>query len=54
MEFYIQLQQKIEAIVKQNNLYDENIIITTNTLTPEEAIGITERKDFPLLKGQIY
>ncbi|WP_313755786.1 Rossmann-like domain-containing protein [Tissierella sp.] len=52
MEFYIQLQQKLKEIVKQNNLYDENIFITTNTLTPEEAIGITERKDFPLLNGK--
>jgi len=52
MEFYIQLQQKLKEIVKQNNLYDENIFITTNTLTPEEANGITERKDFPLLNGK--
>ncbi|CAK7028747.1 hypothetical protein CIW83_01340 [Tissierella sp. P1] len=52
MEFYTLLQQKIKAIAIQNNLYDENIIITTNTLTPEEAIGITERKDFPLLNGK--
>ena len=52
MEFYTELQQKMKEIVSQNNLDDEDILISTTTLTTEEAIGITKRKDFPLLNGK--
>lgn len=52
MDFYVNLQQKLKNIVRENDLDDENILISTNPLTAEEAIGITERKDFPLLNGK--
>lgn len=52
MEFYTELQQKMKEIVSQNNLDDEDILISTTRLTTEEAIGITKRKDFPLLNGK--
>lgn len=52
MEFYTELQQNMKEIVSQNNLDDEDILISTTTLTTEEAIGITKRKDFPLLNGK--
>lgn len=39
-------------IVKKHNLNENKITITTKILSPKEAIGETEKKDFPLLKGK--
>lgn len=39
-------------IIKQYHLDKSEIYIVSGTLTPEEAIGITERKDFPILTGK--
>lgn len=52
MEFYLDLQEKFKKIIKENNLNNEDILISTNILTTEEAIGVPERKDFPLLNGK--
>ncbi len=52
MDFYSNLQEKLKNIIEENNLDNEDIMISTKTLTPEEAIGITKRKDFPLLDGK--
>ncbi|MEW8956348.1 DUF364 domain-containing protein [Clostridium sp.] len=52
MEFYLDLKKKLDEIIKKHNFKEEEVYITTKALTPEEAIGITKRKDFPLLNGR--
>lgn len=52
MNIYDKLKQELSEILKQHNLSEENIFIKSKTLTDEEAIGITKRKDFPLLTGK--
>lgn len=47
-----ELKEKFRALVRQNDLSIDEVKITTKGLTPEEAIGITRRKDFPILTGQ--
>lgn len=50
--FYDKLLDKFKEIAKQNNLLNEKISIRGRVLNPEEAIGITNRKDYPILKGK--
>ncbi len=51
-EFYKVLKEKFEAVVRENALDIDELSVTTKGLTPEEAIGITLRKDFPILEGK--
>lgn len=46
------LKEGLNKIIQQNNLKQSQICITSKTLSPEEAIGITQRKDFPILLGK--
>ena len=39
-------------LLKENDLEEESIYIVAKGLTPEEAIGITVRKDYPILTGE--
>lgn len=52
MNFYEPIKARLEAIVREHRLDQETVTISSAVLTPEEAIGITIRKDFPLLKGK--
>lgn len=52
MNIYKLLKEKLEKIIKENNLMAEEILITSKALSPEEALGITERKDYPILTGK--
>lgn len=52
MDFYQSIKEKMQAIIDEHQLDQESITITSAVLSPEEAIGITERKDFPLIKGK--
>lgn len=52
MNIYDKLKVELKKILEDNNLSEENIIINSKTLTSEEAIGIPERKDFPILTGK--
>lgn len=52
MNIYKDLKIELDKILKEHNLSEENIMIKSKTLTDEEAIGITKRKDFPLLTGK--
>lgn len=52
MEFYTSLWNKMNDIIKGNDLDEDSILISTAELTPEEAIGTTLRKDYPLLNGK--
>lgn len=51
-EFYEELRKKFLALLEKENLLLEEVSLTTKSLTPEEAIGITERKDFPIIVGK--
>lgn len=46
------LREGLREVMKQNNLTEAQICITSKALSPEEAIGITQRKDFPILVGK--
>lgn len=52
MTYYEQIKEKMQAIVQEHQLDQESITISSSVLSTEEAIGITERKDFPLIKGK--
>ncbi len=51
-EFYDELRERFVKLVVENELYTEEVKITTKSLTPEEAIGNTKRKDFPIITGK--
>ncbi len=46
------LNGEFKAIIKRYHLNTDEVHIISKSLTPEEAIGITKRKDFPILTGQ--
>lgn len=50
-ELFTLLQKDFQDLLTTHQLNDETITITSKSLTPEEAIGITKRKDFPILTG---
>lgn len=52
MSIYEELKRKLNEILEKNGLSSEEIVINSKTLSKEEAIGITERKDFPILTGK--
>lgn len=52
MNFYDQLKEKFNSIIKDNNININEEIVLTTKLTPIEAIGHTERDDYPILKGK--
>lgn len=52
MNFYDELKEKFLVILEENNLINDDVKIETKSLTPEEAIGTTKRKDFPILDGK--
>ena len=49
---YAELKKALNDIAVENGLMESEVNITAKILTPEEAIGKTERKDFPLLQGK--
>lgn len=51
-ELYDKLKKYMYELLEENNMEEESICIVAKGLSPEEAIGITERKDYPLLTGE--
>ncbi len=51
---YTKLKTALIDLSEKNNLLESEISITARILTPEEAIGKTEREDFPLLQGKEF
>ncbi|BBO81892.1 membrane protein [Desulfosarcina ovata subsp. sediminis] len=47
-----QLKSSFIEIAHESGLMETEVNITARQLTPREAIGETERKDFPLLQGK--
>lgn len=51
-EIYQVLKEGLREVIQKNNLSQSQIYITSKALSPKEAIGITERKDYPILLGK--
>lgn len=49
---YSFLAEELKKLVAENGLESSEIRILSSGLTPEEAIGITARKDYPILDGK--
>lgn len=52
IEIYRQIQQQFQAFVNSKKLDLSTVTIKSRGLSPEEAIGDTERKDYPILTGE--
>jgi hypothetical protein len=50
--YLLKIQQVFKDVVDKNELNEQSIVITCSVLTPREAIGDPERKDFPIQKGK--
>lgn len=51
-ELYKELKEKFQKVLDKHEIGDEEVCIQCRSLSPEEAIGITERKDFPIITGK--
>ena len=51
-DFYLELKTRFEQVLKDNGIGDEAVNVTCRALSPEEAIGSTKRKDYPILTGK--
>jgi uncharacterized protein (DUF4213/DUF364 family) len=51
---YTKLKTALIDLAKEHGLLESEVNITAKILTPQEAIGETERKDFPLLQGKEF
>jgi len=45
-------REKFLKIVQDNNMGDAGVTVIARPLTPEEAIGNPERRDFPIIEGK--
>jgi uncharacterized protein (DUF4213/DUF364 family) len=52
MSIYDVLRERFIVLIKENHLESEEAIIRAKPLTPEEAIGNPEDKDYPLITGR--
>ncbi len=51
VELFRKLKDEFQKIIEENHLEADGVKIRSTALSPEEAIGITERKDYPILDG---
>lgn len=51
-ELYRRLRQELEDIVRKHRLNERPITLKSRGLSPEEAIGNTTRRDYPILAGR--
>ncbi len=52
MRIYDTLRKYFIGLVKENHLEAQDVIVRAKPLTPEEAIGNPEDKDYPLIVGR--
>ena len=52
LSFYSELRARFMKLLTEEGILGEQVVINTKSLTPEEAIGITKRKDFPIITGK--
>ena len=51
-ELYRRLREALENIIRLHGLDKSPIILKSRGLSPEEAIGTTKRRDYPILAGK--
>lgn len=51
-ELYDRILERFLALPRIHDLLNGQITVQAKTLTPVEAIGVTERKDYPILTGK--
>ncbi len=51
-ELYRNLKQELERLVRLHHLNESPIMLKSRGLSPEEAIGNTVRRDYPILAGK--
>lgn len=51
-KLFITLRDKFREIVENNQLLNRELKVECRALSPEEAIGDTKRKDYPILNGK--
>ena len=52
-DFYRELKARFEQVLADNGIGDDDAVaVTCRSLSPEEAIGNTVRRDFPILTGK--
>lgn len=52
MDIFGLLKKEINELIKKNSLESDEVIVTARPLSPEEAIGNPEDKDYPLIVGR--
>jgi hypothetical protein len=45
-------KNELAEIVTENRLLDARVFVLVKTLTPEEAVGVPGRRDFPIILGK--
>lgn len=51
-ELFSSLKEKFEQILRENHIENDKLSVSCRALTPEEAIGKTKRRDYPILTGK--
>lgn len=51
-QFYLTLKERFQSLLQAEQIENETLSVACRALTPEEAIGNTERRDFPILTGK--
>lgn len=51
-ELYDKLKSYLGKLIEENGLEEDSVYIKAKGISPEEAIGITKRKDYPILMGK--
>ena len=49
--FYNELAARFSSLLESEGLMGEDVMISSRSLTPEEAIGTTKRRDYPIITG---
>jgi len=52
MRIYESLKKKSRDLIQENRLESDEVIVKARPLTPDEAIGNPEEKDYPLITGR--
>ena len=51
-ELFAEIKTRFLSVLKENHIGNDTVDISCRALSPEEAIGNTERKDFPIITGK--
>lgn len=51
-QFYEQLQAQFAGLLRERGILEQPVQISARALSPQEAIGETKRKDYPILTGK--